>query len=266
LVLLHGIEQNISVGYNISFIGSGNVATNLAHELDKAGNTIYQVISSQSQHAQQLASKYGAYYSNDLAQVDDQSDFIILSVQDESYYTVLEELPRGLKSIICHTSGPVSIQVLSNYALNYGVFYPLQSMRKEEPKDFLDVPIFIEGNSESTKNSLFGLGKTISNVVEEVSSEEREKYHLAAVFANNFTNLMYSISHDYLHEEALKFEHLLPIIKETSDRLSKGSPRDWQTGPAKRGDIGIIQKHIDMLDSQALRDIYTQLSDYIKKM
>ncbi len=252
------------MGRKISIIGSGNVATNLAHAFDRAGHDILQVISANSERAKQLANCFGAYYGNSISSVDLNADFIIICVNDESYFNVLEELPKGLKSIICHTSGPVSMDVISDYAPNFGVFYPLQSLRKEKYIDFLDVPIFIEGNSTNVRENLMNLADTISNKISEVSSVEREKYHLAAVFANNFTNLMYTLSHKYLEDESLDFQNLIPIIKETANRLADDKPESWQTGPAKRGDTAIMQKHIDMLEDPRLKEIYKQLSDYIR--
>ena len=252
------------MGRKISIIGSGNVATNLAHAFDRAGHDILQVISANSERAKQLANCFGAYYGNSISSVDLNADFIIICVNDESYFNVLEELPKGLKPIICHTSGPVSMDVISDYAPNFGVFYPLQSLRKEKYIDFLDVPIFIEGNSTNVRENLMNLADTISNKISEVSSVEREKYHLAAVFANNFTNLMYTLSHKYLEDESLDFQNLIPIIKETANRLADDKPESWQTGPAKRGDMAIMQKHIDMLEDPRLKEIYKQLSDYIR--
>jgi len=252
------------VGRKISIIGSGNVATNLAHAFDRAGHDILQVISANSERAKQLANCFGAYYGNSISSVDLNADFIIICVNDESYFNVLEELPKGLNPIICHTSGPVSMDVISDYAPNFGVFYPLQSLRKEKYIDFLDVPIFIEGNSTNVRENLMNLADTISNKISEVSSVEREKYHLAAVFANNFTNLMYTLSHKYLEDESLDFQNLIPIIKETANRLADDKPESWQTGPAKRGDTAIMQKHIDMLEDPRLKEIYKQLSDYIR--
>ena len=107
------------------------------------------------------------------------------------------------------------------------------------------------------------LADSISNIVREISSEDRGKYHLAAVFANNFTNLMYVLSEQYLVEQGLDFKNLLPIIQETALRLKQGAPDQWQTGPAKRKDMEVITKHMAMLDNPELRAIYKQLSDFI---
>jgi predicted short-subunit dehydrogenase-like oxidoreductase (DUF2520 family) len=252
------------MGYKITFVGSGNIATNLAHSMDRAGHSINQVISRNIDNAKSLASKFGAYYGDKPSEMYKDSDFVILCVSDEAYYEILEELPTGMSSIICHTAGPVSMDILANYSSGFGVFYPLQSFRKEEVKDLLEVPLFIEWSSEKVKARLFDLADSISNKVREVDSAQREKYHLAAVFANNFTNAMYTIASDYLVSEGLEFNNLLPIILETATKLKKSEPAEWQTGPAKRGDNAVIDKHLEMLDDEQLQSVYTTLSQYIK--
>jgi len=251
------------VKYKITFIGSGNVATNLAYACDKAGHTINQVISRNEQSAKELASKFGAYYGTVDSEIYTDADVIIMCVSDSAYATAMSLVPKGSKAVLCHTSGPVSIAVLSRYTGESGVLYPLQSLRKEEVKDLMQVPVMVEWNGSRAKEILLDLADSISNVVREVSSEERGKYHLAAVFANNFTNLMYGLSEQYLIEQGLDFKNLLPIIQETAVRLKQGAPAQWQTGPAKRKDMDVITKHMAMLDNLELRVIYKQLSEFI---
>ena len=246
----------------ITFIGSGNIATNLAYAFDKAGHTIHQVVSTHESHAKELASKFGAYYGDTSSELYN-ADFIIIAVSDEAYPQALTLVNATCRAIVCHTSGSVSMNILSSYLGDFGVIYPLQSLRKEEVKNVMQVPFFIEGNNASTLNKIKELADSISNKVSEVTSEQREKYHLAAVFANNFTNLMYSIAAEYLEKEGLNFDNLLPIITETALRLKEGEPKAWQTGPAKRGDKAVIDKHISMLNEPSLKIIYKQLSEYI---
>ena len=249
--------------FNLSFIGSGNVATNLAHACYQAGHSINQVISRNEANAKELASKFGAYYGVELSKLYNDSDIIIICVSDDSYAEVLENLPLGLKAIVCHTSGPTSINVLSEKATQHGVIYPLQSLAKNKVVSLLETPIFVEGSTSYVKEKLYELADSISNKVDEVNSEERMKYHLAAVFANNFSNLMYVISKRILDDENLKFKHLLPIIKETVYRLDTSDPERMQTGPAKRGDNKVIEKHLEMISNQEVRKIYEIMTEFI---
>ena len=249
--------------HKLTFIGSGNMATNLAHACYQAGNTINQIVSRNEATAKELASKFGAYFGTKLSELYNDSDFILICVDDESIQEVVAELPEGLKGIVCHTSGAVPMEVLSTYPGDYGILYPLQSLTKSRIKSLLEVPVFVEWSNGRIKNDLIHLADSISNKVREVNSEDRLKYHLAAVFANNFTNLMYSFADNYLTENKLDFNNLLPIIQETANRLKFDKPTNLQTGPAKRGDKAIIDKHLSMLQNEEIRAIYEQLSKYI---
>lgn len=251
------------MGYKITFIGSGNVAWHMAHALDQAGHTVHQVMSRNVENAKALASKFGAYYGDEPSTLYKDADVVMLCVNDESYASISELMPSGLSAVFCHTSGPVPMDVLDAYGRDFGVLYPLQSLRKEEVKSMLNVPVFVEWNGAKAKSILSTLAHDISNKVNEVSSEQREKYHLAAVFANNFTNLMYGLADDYITQQKLDFKYLLPIIKETALRLEDGRPSEWQTGPAKRGDKKVIEKHLQLIDDEKVRIIYAQLSDYL---
>jgi predicted short-subunit dehydrogenase-like oxidoreductase (DUF2520 family) len=247
----------------LTFIGSGNVATNLAHAFYQAGHTINQVVSRNVENAKELASNFGAYYGSSLSQLYNDSDFILICVNDEAYKEVIASFPLGLKSIICHTSGAVNADVLEPYGAEFGVLYPLQSMTKENKVDFLSVPVFVEGSTTATKQKLWDLADSISNKVDEVNSEDRLRYHLAAVFANNFTNLMYVLADGLLTKHNLRFEYLLPIIEQSAKRLHHHSPEEVQTGPAKRGDVEVIKKHLELIENEDVKKVYQELSNFI---
>ena len=248
--------------YKITIIGSGNVAWNLAHALDKYGHTIIQIISKNEDHAKELAKKFGAFYGTKYSDLYGDSDLIFISVNDDSYAEVIEEL-RHIRAILLHTAGPVPMSVLAPAAQRHGVFYPLQSLNKTKLKDFRDVPILVEGSSVGVEIELRDLADSISNHVKEVSSDERMKYHLAAVFANNFSNLMYVCAERYLNSESLDFDMLKPLIYETALKIKDQKPSDLQTGPAKRADLKVLEKHQQMLDDPDLAAVYEQLSKLI---
>ena len=63
----------------ISFIGSGNVATNLAIALNNSGFTINTILSRTLKNATELASKVNARGINQLNQLDQSSDLYIIS-------------------------------------------------------------------------------------------------------------------------------------------------------------------------------------------
>lgn len=64
----------------IVFIGAGNLATNLAKALFKAGNDIIQVYSRTETSARMLAEKVDAEALTDVDRIVDKADLYVLSV------------------------------------------------------------------------------------------------------------------------------------------------------------------------------------------
>lgn len=252
--------------YHISFIGAGNLAWHLAPALENAGHYVKEVCSLKGVTAKNLvANLYDATLKTNLDFSDSTSQIFILAVPDDAIEAIAQEIILPDLSLLVHTSGTKAIKDL-NYsaAAASGVFYPLQSFSKSRPVNFEQVPILIESESKEAIEILKNLGKSISKSVQFVSSEQRAKLHLAAVFANNFTNHLLSISETIAKEAKLDFSLLKPLIVETVEKSLALSPKKAQTGPAKRGDIETLDKHMEMLaDDEPLQEIYKVISQHI---
>jgi hypothetical protein len=109
------------------------------------------------------------------------------------------------------------------------------------------------------------LAGSISDDVREISSDQRKSLHLAAVFVNNFTNHLFQIGNELCGEHRLPFDILLPLIRETVQKLDHLSPLDAQTGPARRNDQKTMENHLHQLDNKNYKDIYTLLSKSINE-
>ncbi len=247
----------------ITLIGSGRVATQLGLKLAAKHKKIVQVYSRHPEAARQLAARLGAEAIDDLSRINGDSDLYIISVVDDAVAKVAAKLSLAGK-IVVHTSGSVPIQVLQNANWKSGVFYPLQTFAKDKNVDFKNIPICIEASDKETETSLTMLARELSEDVRMVNSEQRMMIHVAAVFANNFTNFMYLMSQELLEKSGLSFDILLPLIRETTDKLNHILPREAQTGPAARGDEEVIQKHLKILEEhEGKKIIYQHISEYI---
>lgn len=248
---------------SISFIGAGNVAASLAVGFKSCGLTINEIWSRQIANAELLAAKTNASVCKDIGNINKNVDLIVISVKDDVLLNVLEQLPQNLISIV-HTSGSLDMKKLKNCSNNIGVLYPLQSFTKNENINWLDVPICVETNSDLFTDKLFELGKLLSKQVEYINSTQRIQLHIAAIFANNFSNYLYSLAYNIVTKQHLPFSLLLPLIKETTNRLNTNDPFLMQTGPAKRNDLALIKKHIELLKgNQNAKEVYGFLSDAI---
>ena len=256
-------DSTLQMIEQITLIGSGNVATNLGHALQKNGIRINEVHSSSHAHAEKLARQLGCDAQKKIENLSTNSDLLILAINDDLIDEVAATLPNK-SQLIVHTSGSTGMQVLEkNGFLHYGVFYPLQSLSKNNLISFENVPICIEANFEHISQQLIKLGKTISGQVVKINSEERKHLHLAAVFVNNFPNHLYTIAEEILQKQQLSFELLKPLITRTTEKVLHHQAITQQTGPAIRKDTTTQQQHIKLLKSEMHRQLYTLLSKSI---
>ncbi|PRY52703.1 putative short-subunit dehydrogenase-like oxidoreductase (DUF2520 family) [Arcticibacter pallidicorallinus] len=247
----------------IVLLGSGNVATHLGHALKTAGHEILQVWSRSLSNAQQLADSLSAAFTNEIGALNNTADIYILSIKDDAIEEVASSfLFKG--KLLVHTSGTAGIDLLGKEWANKGVFYPLQTFSKQKGVDFSTVPLLLEGSNEKVVAQLNELAASISQTVRPASSEQRAAIHVAAVFACNFSNHLYSISKDLLAKEGLDFKLLLPLIAETAAKVQSLDPKAAQTGPAIRGDQASIEKHKKYLEaSPDLQQLYTLMTNSI---
>ena len=250
----------------ISFIGSGNLAWHLAPALDNAGFVIKEVHSLNPNHASELTNRlYQAEVKATLDFSTSDSSIFIIATSDDAIESIAQEIILPEDAFLVHTSGSQPLSILQFAATsNTGVLYPLQTFTKTKKIDFKDTPIFIESNTIETEQVLMLLAKAISNKVSKIGSEERKALHVAAVFASNFTNHMLTLSKKILEQNSLSFELLKPLIAETIQKSLSVGPESAQTGPAKRGDLEILDKHLEFIkDDLALAEIYKLVSQDI---
>ena len=232
---------------NIVIIGKGNVATNLDYAFRKKGIA-----------CQMVSSREG------LDQLP-QANVYIYAVKDEALASVVAQVQGRERSLHLHTSGTMSITVFGDDKPHAGIFYPFQTFSKARLiEDFSTVPVFFEARGIDDISAVYSLALTITSHVYEVTQHDRERLHVAGVFTNNFTNLMYTMAAELLQNTHIPFRALLPLIDETAKKIHTLSPRDAQTGPARRGDENVMNHHLSLLNEEQ-RQVYQLLSDAIKK-
>lgn len=246
----------------IVFLGSGNVATHLARALKASGNEIVQVYSRTAENAKLLAAQTGAEPVSVLGAVDPSVDLYIFSVKDDALPEVIRQMPQT-NGVWVHTAGSIPATLFSSRKEAYGVIYPLQTFSRDRALPMHDVPLFIEGSTPETTLFLEHLAGTLSAHVIPLSGEKRRYLHLAAVFACNFTNHMYTLAADILRREQIPFDVLKPLITETAAKVMTMDPVKAQTGPAVRSDKEVMQRHLALIDEPWEKEIYSLISKSI---
>lgn len=247
---------------NVVIIGTGNVGTVLSRLIRRSGHTILQIYGRNFEMASSLANESGAVPVTDLKLIDTHADIYIIAVADQAVASVSGSL-KPINGLLVHTAGAVSMDILKDRSENYGILYPLQSLRKEIDR-IPAIPFLVEANSEKNIELLQAFANTLSDRVSIVNEKERAQLHLGAVLINNFVNHLYTIARSHCEKVGVSFELLLPLISETAQRVEQFSPDLLQTGPAIRNDKSTIEKHLSLLESDPrLRDMYNFFTDSI---
>jgi len=249
--------------FRIAVIGTGQVANHLATAWYNAGQHIVAVCGRNRPKAEQLAKLTEAAVCTDFTHIDAiDADVYLIAVADDAISGVVEQLPY-LRGLVAHTSAFAEMKVLDKFGQK-GVIYPLQTFSESRQLDYRRIPFFIEGSSAEQREVLAALASCLSDVVIPADVNMRRKYHLAAVFACNFSNHMFSIAEELLSDAGLSFELLKPLIIETAAKATDMKPKDAQTGPAKRNDKQTMSAHLHMLNmNPSYQDLYRQLSQLI---
>lgn len=252
--------------FKIAILGSGNVAWHLAPALEDAGHQVTEIYSRDLFSAQKITERvYSAEPKDDLDFSESEAEFFILAVSDQAIPELADEiiLPEG--SILVHTSGAMSLDVLGYSSATYtGIFYPLQSFTKTRKIDFEDVVFLLESDDEETLQKLRKLAKSLRSSQYQVRSKDRLAIHIAAVFSSNFTNHMIRISEEIMRRQGLDFDMLKPLIIEQISKTLQIGAKNAQTGPAKREDYETLETHHQFLNyNESIAEIYRQISQDI---
>ncbi len=255
---------------NFGIVGPGNLAESLIPTLQTRGKML-QIFSRDPLRAKIVAEKFNVpMHGTDFSEISPFIDVLFVTVRDEAIRSVagrLKSIVAGGDMIVVHCSGGAPLNELEELGKRIGVFYPMQTVSRNRSVDYSDVPIFLEGNSDVLR-TLEPLARSISSSVYVMSSENRLKVHVGAVFMSNFVNYFARCAEQLVADLELDHKIYLPLIQETVDKLRRMSPKAAQTGPARRGDRETILKHFSLLESvdPELAGLYHAVSRRIQAM
>ena len=251
----------------IGLLGAGRVANHLGPALLAAGHHVPFVWSRTATAAEALATQLpGAQALTTLATLMPPADVYLLAVPDAAVAPLLAAAPWPTGALVAHLAGALPLGVFTTQlAVRGGVFYPLQTFSPERAITWPTVPLCIEAADPAAEALLLALASSISRHVLLLDSSQRLRLHVAAVFANNFTNHLLGISKALLAEAKLPPALLAPLVRETVEKALDHSPFSVQTGPAVRRDAPTLATHHMALAAHPTwQALYTQLTASIQ--
>ena len=253
----------------IGLFGSGRVAAQLAPALVAAGHRLAFVWSRSLVPAAALAAALPdtLALAGPLAAPLPPTDVYLLAVPDAAVAPLLAAVPWPAQALVAHVAGALPVAVFAGFpALRGGVFYPLQTFSPGRAVLWPAVPLCIEAPDPAAEATLLALARSLSQQVLRLGSPQRLRLHVAAVFANNFTNHLLGIADALLAEAGLPAALLAPLVRETVDKALTNPPFAVQTGPAARRDAPTLAAHEAALAGHpAWLALYKQLTTSIQQ-
>lgn len=254
--------MNAAVYLRVLLIGTGRAAYHLGHALRRSGVQLIGVVGRDAERAATLASELGTT-SYTLDGAIPASDLRLIAVSDDAIAEVAARLPAS-DGVIAHTSGTLPFDLLGPHA-HRGVLWPIQSLSPGAPMDLRNVPIAIEGEDAPARELLRRAAAIISGSVVELPHAQRQVLHLAAVISSNFPVALLHEAQRLLSAQGIAPELVLPLWKGMATKAAE-DPANALTGPARRGDQGTIDRHLEQLSGEPeLRRVYAALSELIRK-
>ena len=248
----------------VGFVGAGNVATHIAKALFDKGHDIAYVTSANGSSAIALSKQFNGRALKSASAFPADLDLIIIATTDSAIENVAGELPKS-DAIVAHTSGSTSLHsLISAGHTRCAVIYPFQTFTKDSAIDFSQVPFFLECDSTETYNKIYDVFKEISPYVYEANSEVRRQIHVAGVFSSNFIVYIIELARRILSKADLPLDVVKHLVMTSVEKsFASNTPLEVLTGPARRGDIDIIQEHLQTLNEHEGKEIYKVISESI---
>lgn len=244
----------------VSIIGAGNVAFHLARAFVQNTVQVKQIYNRTLHKAERIGEANKINFTDRISALEP-ADLFVIAASDSAITELSMHIPFE-DTMVVHTSGSIPMSALKG-KYRKGVLYPLQTFSKGRYLEYDEIPFFVEAETQEGAEQLEELAARITHQVAIIDSSQRARLHMAAVWSCNFVNHMYQMGEKITQEANLPFDYLKPLINETAAKLDDLTPFHAQTGPAKRNDQIVIEKHLALLEDSFDKDLYQRISQSI---
>lgn len=253
-----------------SVIGAGNLGTFLIYSLVNRGYRLSGIYKK---------SKFRLFQQRvtaDMAAMLAQSDVVIIATQESKLVQAAQQAAQSGAAkgkVFFHTANGLtsdSLLPLRDVGAYVASFSPLQTFpafKPDGPEEvFGGVYFLLEGDPRAMA-SAEKIGADLDANILKVDKEKKVYFHIAGVAASNFLISILKLAERQLNKtaapgEAPDIQVLMPLIRRTLTNVETRGVEASLTGPFKRKEMGIIQKHLDILDKDDAA-IYKALTDFL---
>lgn len=255
---------------NFGIVGAGIVGTAIAIRLREAGYNLVGV-RTRSQSSYERFCRYLQWEERPLEEWILEADLVFFTTQDAMIPVAAKELmDKGLYregQYWIHCSGSTSSRAMvvdPQKDLNYLSLHPLQAFAGiEEAVELIPGTHFgIEGDGiELGREIVTKLG----GIPHLLNPQQKPLYHGGAVVASNYLVTLAALAVRLFEEAGIErkeaLESLIPLMKGALQNLEKVGLPQALTGPIARGDVNVIQEHLEHMPEE-LSLVYRALGRY----
>lgn len=247
---------------NISFIGAGKAGLSLAKYFQSKNHNISFVSDTDIEKATFFKNALKCEIRN-MDFLINNSDMVFLTVNDSAIYPLWDTIKKQIeneKTIFIHCSGAKEgfYDIKSLYALHPacpmtgdGFLQEVYFALENEGNDILFIKSFIE---------------SLGNKVVLIPKDKKREYHLANVMVSNLVLSLFEKAIKYLAcagmNERDSLDLLMPLAIKNLQNINNHGILASATGPASRGDLEVIKKHMDVLEQKDI-ELYKNLTQNI---
>jgi predicted short-subunit dehydrogenase-like oxidoreductase (DUF2520 family) len=257
-------------------VGLGAVGSALTPALAEAGHRPLFLVGRGRKREQQLARRLKTRLLRSLPNDIENIDFILVTIPTATLAAYAGKLAtRDLpwkKLVFVHAAGPLGIEPFAPLAkLGAGVaaMHPYQTFPKRQRSVTLDGVIYgVTGDRRGARLAR-RIARELGGQPVMIKEADRVLYHLSAVVACGFTAANLEIAGSILAglgiAKTSRERATRAIAEETIRNVKALGTRAAMTGPAARGDVNGVRRHLRELQKRRpeLADCYEEMSRYM---
>ena len=158
---------------------------------------------------------------------------------------IAEEFPTWPRRLcVVHVAGSLTLGAVSSCA-RHGSVHPLVALPDPHRGGRLLVgaTMAVAGDAVAAD-----IARSLDARVVEVDDERRVAYHAAATIASNHLVALMDQAARVAAQAGVPLDAYLPLVRATLDNVEALGPRDALTGPASRGDLATLRRHVEALE------------------
>ncbi len=258
----------------IGFLGAGKVGCSLGRYFSQTHELVGFASKSPSSAEEAAALTESASFDSS-TELAASCDVLFITTPDGQIQSAWDSLRKTVEArgetlagkMICHCSGAMPSTALAGAeelgASVYSVHPLFAISSKTASIDELSSAFFAIEGSDDRIDTIAGMIAELGNPYQVIATEEKARYHAAAVLASNQVVALYRLACNELRRCGFRAEAaekaLAPLFLGNAEHIAHDGAVAALTGPAERGDFATIEKHLACLDGQT-REVYKILN------